>query len=257
MSDASDSFSRPSFGTVIFGAGVLIRYSFYLIGALVLGAIGLAMMSAYNGRTRVVDERASFHIAAPVLAHLPMRARVVSNKLLGRLEIQQYGTFHNREVSLSIGLAVPAEGVAKFDPAPELSSLMPRNMRTVMLYVFHDLETRFGALRATEVRIENDGQWKQCLTFASRFDTPALFLIGWYCDASGTMPSASSLACMIDKLTPDREVAGADADAFLRQHAARAPLCGATPVSQTVDTGVRRTLSAPQRWSTPSATYRR
>ncbi|MBV8839229.1 MAG: hypothetical protein JO000_22060, partial [Alphaproteobacteria bacterium] len=44
---------------------------------------------------------------------------------------------------------------------------------------------------------------------------------------------------------------------FLRQHAARAPLCGATPVSQTIDTGFRRPLSSPQRWSTPSATYRR
>jgi hypothetical protein len=256
MSEMSDTFTRPSLSGVASGAGVLIRYGFYLIGALVLGAIGLSMMSTYNGRTRTVDDRASFHIAAAALAHLPSRVQVIRNAKLSRLEIQQYGAFHNREVSFSIGLAVPPEGALTFDPAPQLSSLMPRNMSTMTLNVFHDLDTRFGALRASEVRIQNDGQWKQCLTFASRFETPSLFLVGWYCDASGTMPTASSLACMIDKLALDHDLDSPEADAFLHQRAARAPVCGSTPVSQTVDAGVSRRVSPPQRWSAPNATYR-
>jgi hypothetical protein len=240
------------------GSGVLIRHAFYLVGALVLGVIGIAMMSAYNGRTRLVDDQPSFHLASSLLAGFPARTQIVSGGRFGRIELLQYGSFHNRDVNFSIGMGFPPDGaVVKFDPAPQISSLMPRNLRTVMSSNYHDLETRFGAVRAMEARIENDGQWKQCLAFASRFEPTALYLVGWYCDASGAKPNATALACIIDKLTLDRELASRDADAFMRTQQARPASCAATPVSQTVDTRTRPSTSSPQRWSTPSPTYNR
>jgi hypothetical protein len=258
MSEVSDSFSRPSLTGVVSGTGVMIRYGFYLVGALVLGAVGLAMMSAYNGRTRTVDDQPSFHLASSQFARFPARTQIISGGRFGRMELLQYGSFHNREMNFSIGMGFPPAGaLVAFDPAPQISSLMPRNLRSVMSSNYHDLETRFGAVRAMEARIENDGQWKQCLAFASRFDTTTLYLIGWYCDASGAKPSATSLACIIDRLTLDRALASPDADAFLRAQGARPASCSATPVSQTTDTRSRATISSPQRWSTPSPTYNR
>ena len=141
--------------------------------------------------------------------------------------------------------------------SPQLASLRPQNLRSIMSANYHDLETRFGAVRAMEARIETDGQWKQCLAFASRFETTALYLIGWYCDASGAKPNASSLACMLDKLTLERALASKEADSFMRTRLARPASCSAVPVSQTTDMRTRSTLSSPQRWSTPSATYSR
>jgi len=258
MSNTSDSFSRPSLTGVVAGTGVLIRYAFYLVGALVLGALGIAMLSAYNGRTRTVDDQPSFRIASSFLARFPARTQIVSGGRFGRIELMQYGSFHNRDVNFSIGMGFPPQAaVVKFDPAPRISSLMPTNLPTVMSSNYHDLETRFGAVRAMEARIENDGQWKQCLAFASRFDTSALYLIGWYCDASGANPNATALACIIDKLTLDRELATKEADAFMRAQQTRPASCAATPVSQTVDIRTRSSISSPQRWSTPSSTYNR
>src|SRR5262249_34835434 len=157
--------------------------------------------------------------------------------------LMQYGSFHNRDINFSVGMGFPPDGAVKFDPAPQLSSLAPSTLRTVMSSNYHDLETRFGAVRAMEARIDNDGQWKQCLAFASRFETSTLYLIGWYCDATGAKPSAGSLACIIDKLTLDRPLASNDADTFLRARAARPASCSATPVSQTYDTRSRATIS--------------
>ena len=133
---------------------------------------------------------------------------------------------------------------------------MPRNMRYAMTSIYHDLETRFGALRATEFRVESDGQWKQCLAFASRFDTTAFYLVGSFCDASGAKPNAGTLACMLDKLTLDRDLASRDADAFLRTRMARPASCSAIPVSQTTDTGSRPRVAPPQNWSLPNAQRR-
>jgi hypothetical protein len=256
MSEMSDSFSRPSLIGVVSGAGALIRYSFYLIGALVLGAIGIVMMWAYNGRTQVLDEQPSFRVASPQLTRFPARTQIVSGGRFGRMEMTQYGTFYNRDVNFTIAIGFPpADASIKFDPAPQLASLRPQNLRSVMSANYHDLETRFGAARAMEARIETDGQWKQCLAFVSRFETTALYLIGWYCDASGARPNAASLACILDKLTLDRPLASKEADAFMRMQGARPASCSAMPVSQTTDMRTRSTVSPPQRWSTPSSTY--
>ena len=131
-----------------------------------------------------------------------------------------------------------------------------RFRRPVMMTQIHyDLDTRFGEFRATEMRIDTDGRWKQCLAFRSRFETAAVYLTGWYCDGSGSRPSANSLACTLDKLVIDQELASKDADQFLRERMTKPALCQATPVTQTTDIG-HRGVSPPSRWSQPSAMRR-
>ena len=49
-------------------------------------------------------------------------------------------------------------------------------------------EARFGEYRATEMRVDADGRWKQCLAFRSRLQTATVYLTGWYCDGSGSKP---------------------------------------------------------------------
>lgn len=249
MSDALTS--------AVSGAGALIRYSFYLVGALVLGGIGLGMLSFYNGRTRTIDDRVSYHLAASHLARLPVRSQIVTGGHFGRLELLQYGALHNRDLSFSIGMGLPPQGaLITADTTPQISNMMPRNMRWAMSANHHDLETRFGPARATEMRVESDGQWKQCLAFASRFDTTAVYLMGWFCDASGAKPNAATLACTLDKLTLDKDIASAEATAFIRARMGRAASCSALPVSQTTDTRSRSRVSPPQNWSVPNAQRR-
>ena len=250
----SETFSRPSLASVVSSTGIVIRYSFYLIGALVLGMIGIAIISFYGGRTKTLDERPSFRLAAQHLERLPVRSQLVTGRQFGRLELQQYGAMHDRDVNLSIGMGFPpADALITRDSMPQLSSLMPRNMRTVMSTTHYDLETRFGPARATDLRIDSDGQWKQCLAFASRFNTAAVYLMGWFCDASGAKPSAATLACTLDRLTLERDPDSKEANVFLRERLARPASCSAIPVSQTTDTRQRSGISSPQRWSTPSA----
>jgi hypothetical protein len=250
--------STTSLTTALTGTGVIIRYSFYLVGALVLGMIGIGIMSAFNGRPRTVEDKVSFHLAAPHLARLPVRSQVITGGRFGRMELVQHGAVHNRDVNFSIGMGFPPAGaLVTADTVPQISSLMPRNMRYSMTSNYHDLETRFGELRATEFRVDSDGQWKQCLAFASRFDTTAMYLIGWFCDASGAKPNAASLACTLDKFTRDRDLASGDANAFIRARMQRPASCSAVPVSQTTDTRSRATVSSPSKWSQPSSTYRR
>lgn len=258
---AADTDMRTSLASVttaVTGVGIAIRYSFYLIGAVVLGMIGLGMTSMYGGRTRTVDERVSFHLAAPHLARFTPRSQVVTGGRFGRIELLSYGSFHNRDVNFNVGMGFPPSGaVFGHTVAPQISSLMPYNVRTAMSSSYHDLETRFGSIRAQELRLESDGQWKQCLAFVSRFETNAMYLIGWFCDASGAKPSAATLACTLDKLTLNKDLVSKEADAFMRAQAVRPASCSAMPVSQTTDTRSRSMPSSPQRWSTPSSTYRR
>jgi hypothetical protein len=250
--------SDTSLIRVVTGTGLVVRYSFYLIGAVVIGMIGIGILAAYNSRTRTVDERPSFHLAAQHLSRLPSRSQIITGGRFGRVELLQYGAVHNRGLNFSIAMGFPPAGaLVTADTVPQISSLMPRNMRSLMSSNHHDLETRFGAVRATEFRIESDGQWKQCLAFASRFDTTAIYLIGWFCDASGAKPNAATLACTLDRFTLDRDLPSSEADAFMRTRMSRPASCSAIPVSQTTDTRTRPAVSSPQRWSTPSSTYRR
>src|SRR5712672_2197190 len=102
--------STTSVTSVLTGTSVIIRYSFYLIGALVLGMIGVGIMSAFNSRTVTVDERQSFHLAAPHLARLPIRSQIITGGRFGRMELLQYGAVHNRDINFSIGMGFPPAG---------------------------------------------------------------------------------------------------------------------------------------------------
>lgn len=256
MSDMSQA--RPNVLAVVAGAGALIRYSFYFVGMVLMGIIVITIMSFYNGRTRTVDERVSFTLNAPHLARFTPRSQVVTGGRFGRIELLSYGSFHNRDVNFNVGIGFPPSGaVIGHTIAPQISSLLPYNIRSATLPNYHDLETRFGSVRAQEMRLEADGQWKQCLAFVSRFETNAVYLIGWSCDASGAKPSPSTVACTIDKMILSKELVSKEADAFMRAQAARPATCSSIPVSQTTDTRYRSTPSSPQRWSQPSSTYRR
>jgi hypothetical protein len=60
---------------------------------------------------------------------------------------------------------------------------------------------------------------------------------------------------MLDRLVLDADVASKEANGFLRSRMPRSAYCSAEAVTQTTDTGQRRTTS-PSRWSQPTAQQR-
>lgn len=235
-------------------AGSLIRYSFYAIGAIVLGGIGLLLLWIWGSRVTTIDASPAFTINAKTVSGLPIRSTIVKVGQLGRVEVMHYGAIHNRETDLTAALFMPPNGTI---PGDRLSANfhdanLLRNVRHTMMSTYHDLETRFGSVRAVEMRADIDGRWKQCLAYRSRFDHPSVYLMGWYCDGTGNKPSPHQLACTLDKLTLTRELVSREADAFIRGRMAKSATCSADSVTQTTDTGSRR-VSSPARWSQPSA----
>ena len=189
----------------------------------------------------------------------PATGHVVTSSRLGRAEVVQYGQLNNRGSDLAVVLIMPPKGIGmgtQFVQDLIDINLLQFKRSITMLETNYDLDTRFGEFRATEMRVDADGRWKQCLAFRSRLETTAVYLTGWYCDGSGSKPSPNALACLLDKLVIERELAVKDADTFMRGRMAKAAHCQAAPVSQTTDTG-HRGVSPPSRWSQPSATYRR
>ena len=240
-------------------AGVVIRYAFYAIGTLALGAIGLGVMAIGNFVPKAVDAPPAFRIAAGEFASKATSGHVVTSSRFGRAEVLQYGQLHNRTTDLAVALIMPPKGIGMGTPfLQDLTdiNLLRAKRPIIMSQTNYDLDTRFGEYRATEMRVDTDGRWKQCLAFRSRFDTAAVYLTGWYCDGSGSKPSANALACVLDKLVIERELASKEADAFLRGRMAKSAHCQADAVTQTTDTS-HRGVSPPWRWSQPSATYRR
>lgn len=235
-------------------AGGLIRYTFYAVGAVVLGGIGLFVLWIYGHRVTTVDAPPAFSINAKAVANLPVRSSILKVGRLGRVEIMHYGAIHNRETDLTAALFMPPNGTVPVDrlSANFHDANLLRNVRHIMTSTYHDLETRFGSVRAVEMRADIDGRWKQCLAYRSRFDVPSVYLMGWYCDGTGTRPSPHQLACTLDKLTLTRDLPSREANEFIRSKMARSANCSADPVTQTTDTGSRR-VSSPSRWSRPSA----
>jgi hypothetical protein len=223
------------------GAGIVIRYSFYLVGALVLGLIGLSILTISGYRVKQLNEAPAFRLAASELARLPVKSSVFTSSGIGRMEVRQYGRIHDRDLDMTLVMTMPPKDAAIAPNfAREIRGIKPlQSANATFTANYHDLETRFGPMRAAEMRVESDGQWKQCLVFVSRFSTDAIHLAGWYCNASGARPSAHGVACILDRLTLESRLASADADAFMRPRAARSAHCGATPVAQTTDTRSR------------------
>ena len=248
-------------------AGMIVRYGFYLVGALVLGMIGLSITAVWGWRARTIDAKPAFRIAAPELAKLPMRSKVILS-WHGRVETRHYGQIYDRDMDLTVAMIMPPSNSVKItlDGLPDIPDIKPlRNRRVVSNAVNHDLETRFGPLRAVDVRVDTDGRWKQCLTYYSRFATDAVVLAGWYCDGSGSKPSPDRLACLLDRLVLDAPLESREADSFMREQASRAARCSANPVSQTIDTrsssyyfnsGSSNRMTPPSQWSRPSPLWR-
>ena len=251
------SISHKDVVATVSVAGVAIRYGFYLTGALTLGLITVGMTTVWGWRSRTIEAMPAFRIAAPELVRLPMRSKVILS-WHGRVETRHYGQIYDRDMDLTVALIMPPKDRATItiDGLPDIPDIKPlRNRRVVSNAVNHDLETRFGPLRATDVRVDTDGRWKLCLTYYSRFASDDVVLAGWYCDASGAKPSPDRLACLLDRLVLDSPLESRGADAFMRQQASHAARCSASPVSQTVDTRSRSGygVSSPYKWSTPQA----
>jgi hypothetical protein len=237
--------------------GIVIRYGFYAVGTLVIGGIGLMGLSAWNWLPAAVDDAPAFRISAPGLTQLSLSGHVITSGRLGRVEVRQYGRLNSREQDLAVVMVMPPKGIGMgTEFIQDLRNInLLRGSRAVLMPTHYDLETRFGEFRATEMRVDTDGRWKNCLAFRSRLDTPSVYFTGWYCDGSGTKPGAQTLACMLDRLVLDADVASKEANGFLRARMSRAAYCSAEAVTQTTDTGQRRATS-PSRWSQPTAVQR-
>jgi hypothetical protein len=255
---------RGEFETVTAGqvssiaiAGAAIRYSFYAVGVIVLGIVGIGILSMWRWVPKPIDAPPAFRIAAGEVASKPVSGHVIASSRIGRSEVRQYGQLHSRTNDLAVVMVMPPKGIGMGTQlVQDLNEAnLLRLKRTVLTQTHYDLDTRFGEFRATEMRVDTDGRWKQCLAYRSRLETTAVYFIGWYCDGTGTRPAASALACILDKLVLERELASKEADAFLRERMAKPAFCQAVPVSQTTDMG-HRSVSPPGRWSQPSAQRR-
>jgi hypothetical protein len=241
--------------TAVTLTGLLVRYSFYLVAALVLGVIGLGLMWGWNHRIKVVSDTPAFRITDGSIGRLPVTTDVITGGRQGRIEVVQYGTLHNRATDLAVVMVFPAKGsLASTRLSMDLRETnLLRNARAVNLSARYDLETRYGPLHAVEMRVETDGRWKQCLSYSSRFNTNAVALMGWSCDATGSMPGPEALACTIDKLVLDKALSTPEADAYMRERMKRPANCSANVVTQTMDTR-SRSMTSPARFSPSSRT---
>lgn len=238
-------------------AGVVIRYGFYATGAIVLGMIGLGVVSLKRLVPQPIDAPPAFHVTASDVASKPTSGHVIAGSRLGRVEVRQYGHLNNRNSDLAVVLVMPPRGIGMGTQfVQDLHNVNLLRVRSAVLTQTHyDLDTRFGEFRATEMRVDTDGRWKQCLAYQSRFETGAVYLTGWYCDGTGTKPAAATLACILDRIVLDQELASKEADQYLRERMAKPAYCHGSPVTQTTDIG-HRGVSPPSRWSQPTARTR-
>jgi hypothetical protein len=237
-------------------AGTFVRTAFYFFGAIVMGVIGFALLSGWNHRVTVVADAPAFRIADGSISRLPVTTDVVTGGRQGRIEVVQYGTLNNRSTDLAVVLVFPAkDAVGSTRLAMDLRETnLLRNARAITLTTHYDLETRYGPIHAVEMRAETDGRWKQCLSYSSRFDTNAIALMGWTCDATGSKPGADALACALDKLVIDKPLTTTEANAYMLERMKRPANCSASIVSQTIDTRPRRI--APPLLSLPASRTR-
>lgn len=255
--------ARNSISSAVRTSGMFFRYTFYAAGTLAFALIAFAIIKVSSfvsfNRVKIVDDAPSFRIVEKGFTKLPTHSKVTSGGALGRIEVRHYGRLYDRTANLSIALIVPPKPndrpVARDFSAIRNTLAMSASSSAAPGAGRYDLETRFGPVRASDVRINADGLIKPCLLFYSRFDTDAVRLEGAMCEADGSKPSPHGLACVLDGLVLDDRLPTAAAESFLRERMGQRARCTATPVSQTVDTRTRP-VSPPSRWSTPSAQRR-
>lgn len=256
MSFRDTDTTAGQFTSAVSLAGVFIRYAFYFFRMIVFGLIAFVLIWLWSNRVQVVQDKPAFRITDGSFARLPVSSDIITSGLLGRIEVMQYGTLQTSTTGLAVAISFPPPGSIQAPPALDLrNTRLLRDVNYQTLSTHYDLETRYGPIHAVEMRVQVDGRWKQCLGFSSRFDTRALSLTGWTCDATGTKPGADALACALDKIVIDKELPTKEADAYLRARMTRPAYCAARQVTQTFDTG-SRPISPPSRWSQPSARTR-
>lgn len=237
------SFEQSHISTVGRYAGKAVRYSFYVAGTFVFAIVGIIALQVWGffSQPSSVSSKASFQIAAPELSRLTPSANAARFNA-GWQEILQYGRVHDRGTDFTLVVNMPSSPDTPVvrDYSSEMSSLRPllRTAYTGMgrATTYYDLETRFGPVRAANFQINSDGQIKLCVSYLSRFDTTAVYLKGWYCEASGARPNFHTLACMIDRITLKGVLPTAAAQSFFEERMKRSARCSAEPVSQTTDT---------------------
>jgi hypothetical protein len=229
--------SRTPVVAAVSAVGHIIRYGFYLVGALVLGLIGLVILKVSSYQINWVNEAPSFRVGVSSLDRLASSGVVATSSGIGRIEMRQYGRIYSRDQDFTVALVVPPknwfgeENIAReIKDIPNLYALSSRFGQN-----HWDLDTRFGDVRAVDFIVQADGLRKQCLGFLSRFDTTAVYMKGWFCEADGSRPVADHVACLLDRVVLEKPLANKPADAFLRARMGRGMRCGATPVTQTSD----------------------
>lgn len=256
MSFRDTDTTAGQFTSAVSLVGVFVRYAFYFFGMIVFGLIAFGVIWLWGNRVQVVQDKPAFRITDGSFTRLPVSSDIIASGLLGRVEVMQYGTLQNSTTGLAVAISFPPPGSIQTPPALDLrNARLLRDVHYQTLSTHYDLETRYGPVHAVDMRIQVDGRWKQCLAFSSRFNTRALFLTGWTCDATGSKPGADALACTLDKLVIDKELPTKEADAYLRERMTRPAFCSSRQVTQTFDTG-SRPISPPSRWSQPSARTR-
>lgn len=224
-------------------AGRAVRYSFYIAGtvAFALIAVAVVRVSSFFSQPSIASSKASFQINAPELTRLSSTANAARFSG-GWQNVLQYGQVYDRNTDFTLVINMPSSPDTPVvrDYSSEMSSLRPllRTAYTGMgrATTYYDLETRFGPVRAANFQINSDGQIKLCVSYLSRFDTTAVYLKGWYCEASGARPNFHTLACMIDRISVKGVLPTAAAQTFFEERMKRSPRCTAEPVSQTTDT---------------------
>ena len=100
------TISHKDVVATVSAAGLVIRYTFYLVGALTLALIAIAITTIWGWRARTIDAKPAFRIAAPELARLPMRSKVILS-WHGRIETRHYGQIYDRDMDLTVALIMP------------------------------------------------------------------------------------------------------------------------------------------------------
>ena len=147
---ADGPISQKELVTAVTVAGIAVRYRFYLIGAITLALIAIAMTTIWNRRAHTIDEKAAFALPRRILAQLSVRSKVITERPRPHRDAAirpdlrpQYG--HDDRPDM------PPDEPAQQSPARpaghsrhKAAAQPPR----VSNAFNHDMETRFGPMRA-------------------------------------------------------------------------------------------------------------
>jgi hypothetical protein len=237
-------------------AGSFIRYAFYLFGMIVFAIVACALIWGWSNRVRIVDDKPALRLTDGTYTRLPTSSEIISGGKTSYTEVLRYGSLNSRTNDLTVATTLPRSGNGQ---SQAWRGLHAQGLLTDATYdvlsTRYDLETRYGKFHAVDIRINVDGRKKQCLSFSSRFETTSIFMTGWACDGSSSGPSASTLACSLDRIVIDKALPTKEADDYLRERMARPGRCSAEAVTPAFDTR-SRPVSPPSRWSQPSSKTR-